>query len=435
MPLLGDDLHWGTYFGSNYFPNGIFLKYDGRYLGDFLVILLTKIRPVAFIAYGTFVTAIVYLIQKIRDQIATPKSLGLVSSTLMATFLLIMPKTIFKQTLGWHSGFSNYVTSAIFPLLMLFLILKNYDNKEVHYYRTSVILIFIGSIAAQFFAEHITVLNVINGILIWIFLRKHFGKRFQKILKLTIAGNIIGAFLMFINKAYITVLTGKDSYRSLDSKNSGNMIHYFETMDQKKLILLLGALLIFTIAIILYTLKLKNKKQKIANFALLWSGYVAVLPFAVVSPFGSRCTFATYLFLIAIVIINFDLLLSAYEKFILPIVTIISLALGLRMDLISHDYHKTFNMQIQYSLYQNSLKRNTQYFPQYKNTDYIWATSPIQSDTNFAELYVTNKNRQMLPISYNDWTSIANKLNKKHIKNPTNYMKKFDKEVIQKENN
>jgi len=54
MPLLGDDLHWGTYFGSNYFPNGIFTYYDGRYLGDLLVIMITKIKVVAFLAYGIF---------------------------------------------------------------------------------------------------------------------------------------------------------------------------------------------------------------------------------------------------------------------------------------------------------------------------------------------------------------------------------------------
>jgi len=412
MPLLGDDLHWATYFGSNYFPQGIFLKYDGRYLGDLLVISMTKIRPIAFIAYGTFMTTIVYLIQRIREQIASPKSIGLVSASLAAIFILLTPNSIFKQILGWHAGFANYVPSLVFPLFMLFLVLKNYDNKDVHYYRTSTFLIFFAAIGAQFFAEHITILNVFNSILVWLFFRKHFGDQFKKILNLILIGNFIGAFLMFINGAYIKILLGTDSYRSVkDSATADTMFHYMKTEYTPQHLLILGiTIVIFTIAVILYTNKIKNTKQKIANFSLLLSGFVAIAPFLVVSPFGSRCMFASYLFFAAICAVNIDLILGAYSKLLLPVVMVIAIGLGLKTDAISHNYGKTFDMQVEYSQYQNNLNRDTQYFLQYKDTKQIWLTAPIQDDNNFAELYVKDNNRNKVPINYYDWTDAVRKI-------------------------
>lgn len=434
MPLLGDDLHWGTYFGSNYFPQGIFLKYDGRYLGDLLVIAITKIKPLAFIAYGTFMTTIVYLIQKIREQISAPKSLGLLSASMATIFIFMTPKVIFKQILGWHAGFANYVPSIVFPLFMLYLVLKNYDNKDVHYYRTSGFLIFFAAIAAQFFAEHITVLNVFNSVLIWLFLRKYFGDQFKKIFNGIVVGNIIGAFLMFINGAYIKILFGRDSYRSLKgSANSDTMFNYLKIQFAPKTLIIVGILiLIFSIIVIVYTNKLTNIKHKIANFALLLSAFVVIAPFIVVSPFGSRCMFASYMFFVTIFVINLDLLVSAYEKYLLPILMIIVLGLGLRLDALAHNYGKTFNFQIQYSQYQNTVQRRTQYFLQYKDDKYIWMTAPVQSDANFAELYVKDNTRNMVPINYYDWTDTLRKIKNKKFHNHDEYMKAFDQQILKK---
>lgn len=434
MPLLGDDLHWGTYFGSNYFPQGIFLKYDGRYLGDLLVITMTKFKPIAFLGYGTFMTAIVYLIQRIREEIKAPKAIGLMSASLATILIFLTPNAIFKQILGWHAGFANYVPSLVFPLFMLYLVLKNYDNKDVLYYRTSTYLIFFASIFAQFFAEHVTILNVFNTILVWLFFRKHFGDHFKKVLNFILAGNFIGAFLMFINGAYIKILFGTDSYRSLKgSSNSDTMFNYMRLQfTPKHLMLLAAAILIFSVVVIIYSLKVKNTKLKIANFSLLLSGFVVVAPFLVVSPFGSRCMFATYMFFVTILVINVDLLIDAYEKYLLPILILGAIGLGIKTDAMAHNYGKTFDMQVQYSMYQNNVQRDTQYFLQYKDTNHIWLTAPIQDDANFSELYVKNKDRNMVPINYYDWTDALRKIKGKNFKTHDDYMKAFDKQILKK---
>lgn len=434
MPLLGDDLHWGTYFGSNYFPQGIFTYYDGRYLGDLLVIAITKVKVLAFLAYGIFPTTIVYLIQKIREQISPAKNIGLVSSALATALILLTPASIFKQILGWHAGFANYLPSTIFPLFLLYLVLKNYDNKNVHYYRTSMFLIFLAAISAQFFAEHITLLNCFNIILVWIFLRKHFGEQFKKVLNLILIGNFIGAILMFINGAYLKILFGSDSYRSVSGgETKDTMLHYLRISYTSKHLIIVGIILmLFTILAILYSLKLKNTKHKLANFALLLSTYVVIAPFIVVSPFGSRCMFASYIFLVTIFTINLDIFFNNYEKILLPLFSLIALVLGVRMDYLAHDYGQTFDMQIEYSQYQNTISRDSQYFLKYRDDKYIWMTGPIETDNNFSELYVKNKDRNMVPINYYDWTDVKRKLKNKKFKSRDEYMKAFDKGILKK---
>ena len=98
----------------------------------------------------------------------------------------------------------------------------------------------------------------------------------------------------------------------------------------------------------------------------------------------------------------------------------------------SHNYGNTFKMQVQYSMYQNNVQRNSQYFLQYKDTNHIWLTAQIQNDANFSELYVKNKDRNMVPINYYDWTDAERKLKGKKFKTHDDYMRAFDQQILKK---
>ncbi|MFD1419196.1 DUF6056 family protein [Companilactobacillus keshanensis] len=433
MPLTGDDLNWGSYWGHNYFPEGHFLTYDGRYLGDLLVIVMTKIKPVAFVAYGLFSTLIVYMVQKIHDQLSKPKFIGLFTASIMAVFMIIAPKSIFRQTLGWHAGFANYVPSVIFPLLLLYLFLKNYDKKDVHYYRTITFLTFLASIATQMFAEHMTLLNCFISVIIWLFFRKHFYADAKRLFNYILLGNFIGAILMFINGAYIKVLTGTDSYRHVTGSNSGDTIISYmrNTYTPKFLALIIVAGFIFIAAVVLYTYRLKDLKRKIANYTLLVFAAVAVAPFLVVSPFGSRCMFASFVFCAAIIAINLDIIGDRFEKILLPLMTIIFLILGIRMDYLAHDYGNSFGTSIDYTNYQNTVKRNTYYMLQYRDTNYIWLPAPVENDAVYNALYVRHPKRKFVAINYWDWTDAMRKAKAK-TSNRDDLMKSFDKQIQHK---
>ncbi|MFC6324081.1 DUF6056 family protein [Companilactobacillus baiquanensis] len=433
MPLTGDDLNWGSYWGNNYFPQGHFLTYDGRYLGDLLVIVMTKVKPVAFVAYGLFSALIVFMIQKIRDQLNKPKFIGLFTASIMATFLIIAPKSIFRQTLGWHAGFANYVPSVIFPLFLLYLFIKNYDKKEVHYYRTILFLSFLASVLTQLFAEHMTILNCFISVVIWLFFRKHFYDGAKKLFNYILLGNFIGAILMFINGAYIKILTGSDSYRHVTGSSAGDTIigYMKHTYTPKFLVVISIATLIFIGAVIFYTYNLKDFKRKIVNYSLLIFAAMSVLPFLVVSPFGSRCMFASFIFSAAIIAINFDLITERFEKILLPIMTIIFLIVGIRMDYLAHDYGHSFNTSIDYTNYQNTVDRGTYYMLQYRDTNYIWLPAPVENDAVYNSLYVRHPERKFVAINYWDWTDA---MRKAKAKNPSrdDLMKEFDKQIKHK---
>lgn len=430
MPLTGDDLNWGSYWGNNYFPQGHFLTYDGRYLGDLLVIVMTKVKPVAFVAYGLFSTLIVFMIQKIRDQLSKPKFIGLFTASIMAVFLIISPKSIFRQTLGWHAGFANYVPSVIFPLLLTYLFIKNYDKKEVHYYRTITFLTFLASILTQLFAEHMTLLNCFISVVIWLFFRNHFYDGAKKLFNYILLGNFIGAILMFINGAYMKILIGKDSYRNVTGSGAGDTIigYMRHTYTPKFLALIALAAIIFIGAVIFYTYHLKDFKRKMVNYTLLAFAAIAVLPFVVVSPFGSRCMFASFVFCAAIIAINLDIITERFEKFLLPLMTIIFLIVGIRMDYLAHDYGHSFNTSIDYTNYQNTVKRDTYYMLQYRDTNYIWLPAPVENDAVYNSLYVRHPDRKFVAINYWDWTDAMRKAKSK-ASNGNNLMKEFDNQI------
>lgn len=435
MPLTGDDLNWGSYWGNNYFPQGHFLTYDGRYLGDLLVIVMTKVKPVAFIAYGLFSTLIIFMIQKIHDLLEKPKFIGLFTASIMATLMIIAPKSIFRQTLGWHAGFANYVPSVIFPLFLLYLFIKNYDKKDVTYYRTITFSVFLASILTQLFAEHMTLLNCFISVVIWIFFRKHFYNGARKLFNYILLGNFIGAILMFINGAYIKILTGTDSYRHVTGSSAGDTIIAYmrHTYTPKFLAFIIVAALIFSGAVIFYTYHLKDFKRKVANYTLLAFAVISVAPFLVVSPFGSRCMFASFIFCAAIIAINLDIITKRFEKVLLPIMTIIFLIVGIRIDYLAHDYGHSFNTSIDYTNYQNTVDRKTYYMLQYRDTNYIWLPAPVENDAVYNSLYVRHPERKFVAINYWDWTDAMRKAKSEtKSQNHNELMKKFDAQIKHK---
>ncbi|APX72119.1 hypothetical protein M5C72_02970 [Companilactobacillus allii] len=433
MPMVGDDLNWWSGWGRQYFQSGNFTYYDGRYLGDLLIISMMKFKFIAFLAYGTFPTLIIYLIQKIREEIRPTNNIGLISAGITTLMFLLAPKLIFRQIWGWHSGFANYVPSVVFPLFLLYLVVKNIDNKNSKYLRTSTLLIFFAALFAQFFAEHITLLNCFNILLVWLLFRKRFSASFKKIIYVIMGGNFLGAILMFINGAYLKILIGSDAYRHVNGTEDTLLTYFQNYFSASHIIIGFGIIIIAALVAAFFSYRLSNKKQAITNIGLILSGVVSVVPFIVISPFGSRCIFAAYAFGTALVAINLDILLDAYQKYLFPIITIALIAVGLKFDYIANDYGNTFNIAINYSGFQTTANRKTYYIPSYKNTDYIWSND-TSNDPMFKAYYIIHKDNPVKPISYADWTDALKIVNKSKYKSNYFFMYAFDKQVQSKIN-
>ena len=420
-PLVGDDLNWWSSWGTNYFFSGTFLTYDGRYLGDLLVILMTHFKIISFLIYGMSAVAISYLIMKIAQSLFNNYH-PILTLMLTAILLLTPPKDIYRQIWGWHAGFANYVPSVIFPLFFIYIISKYYNNfaATINISKFSKSLLLITAILSQFLAEHITLLNCCNDLIILLFLHRHFSSDFfHKYFRWLGLGHLVGAILMFINGAYLKILwQGHDSYRSLDSQQA-MLLPYLKTFFSNKKIILLIVFII--IGFVLNFRKKPDSKFLTINALLLVDALVAIVPFFVINPFGPRCIFASYVFLATLLITNWIAWLQNYFK----VFTVISLALfmmlGIHFDKIALNYWQINELSKQYCNYQQTTANSKIYIINYPNTDYLWAPN-MSEDSIFQSFFVHQKDKPIIGIEYDKWKQHTSKLK-------VNDLAKFDRQI------
>lgn len=424
MPYVGDDLNWQGHWGSQYFFSTDFLHYDGRYLGDLFVILLTRSKTFAFLLYGLCAITVIYLVQLIGKAIF-PKGSQQLAMFLTSIGLLLVPAFIFQQTWGWHAGFANYVPSVIFPLFFIYLVCRYYD--QFNHFRFSRFLEFavlIFAIFSQFLAEHVTVLNCFNVVIFWIFLRQHFSSSVQRqyFIPLTI-GNGIGFILMFINGAYWEILLGHDNYRKVGSSQGETLIPFIKYMFYSKkhtAFLLIGLTFLIFLMWLNYH-KFHNFRQVLVNLLALLSCVVSILPFLIISPFGPRCLFLTYVLLLLVVVTNLVSLLNNYQKLAIPVAMLAVLIIGARFDYLAYNYGRIFELSKAYCIHQKKLQRKNNYVLNYPDTWYIW-TANASDDRVFRSYYI-GKKQKVVPVNYYQWDRYYMKPNKNNIR-------KLDKIII-----
>lgn len=182
-----DDFRWGTSRGLARM-NANFDNYNGRYLGNYTIITMTRSYLAQIIIPIIINSGIVLFIYKIFDKV--------IDLPIIMFFLLTMPFEIYRQTYGFMSGFANYNTAAFFILAVIYLIKKESINIA------SLVLLFVSGFVVQLFLENISAVNIV---LISFFLIYSLFKReyLAKAVTLFIA-NLLGTILMFSNSAYIS---------------------------------------------------------------------------------------------------------------------------------------------------------------------------------------------------------------------------------------
>ena len=103
IPYCDDDLRWGSTMGMERLANW-FDGYGGRYLGYIIILLLAKFYPLKVISQALVLTLLVYMLDRLSYENQT--------EYVSVIFLFFMPLSIFSDTIGWTSGFANYITSV-----------------------------------------------------------------------------------------------------------------------------------------------------------------------------------------------------------------------------------------------------------------------------------------------------------------------------------
>lgn len=372
FPYSHDDWAWGSSVGIERLKNH-FDNYNGRWFGNFVVLLLTRNKLLKTLVMAGVLTCIIILIDKIVES---DKKM-----TTLLSFLLIlaMPVGILMQGVVWTSGFSNYVVSILLVLIFINCnkwLFKDKSKKDNKVY--SILLLILGFITSLFI-EHLTIYCLILSFGILVYTLIKYKKVYFEHISYFV-GNLCGVILMFSNSAYSSVASGTDGYRSFEFGNfiSASIKSYFEVIykeliynnhvlnliltmlvllilikkirinkDNNKKILanLIGFILIvftiysiltsfnninlllkytdyfngiftmvFCIALLMFVIFfIDSKSAKRRMIFTLISIVVMTLPLFVVTPIGSRCFFPMYTLLVLFVADLMNCLLKTFN--------------------------------------------------------------------------------------------------------------------------
>ena len=259
FPYTHDDYAWGSPVGL-WRLYSLFDDYNGRWLGNLFILLLTRSLVIKSIVMSLILVSIFYLIEKIVDNN------NLIVRLLSPTLFFLMPLPIFKQGIVWTSAFTNYAIPVLFFLIYL------YYNKDIFTKINSkcpAIFLLILGFVVSLFIENITLFNLFLSFVIVIYLLIK-NKKIHIPNLMYFIGSLIGTILMFSNEAYHSVATGTDKYRNLDviknaTDNIFNTIVKYLTFNNIYINIILSIIVILIISI-----SYKKLSKKIKNIIPLF---------------------------------------------------------------------------------------------------------------------------------------------------------------------
>ena len=339
--LLGynaDDYWWGGVKSLySYLTGPMFFNYDGRYVGDGLAIIGMHYPILAALIYGMTLSIIIYSIYSLT------KRLDLMIGTFVA--ILIMPRGIFAQTIGWKAGFFNYALSIV-PILILLLVTKYilFDSKVNKLPLYNLIAVCIILFFGSFMSEPIT-LTILIDTLVLIFVANFLKKSVVKDFFYFFFFFFLGTIAMFANRGYWKN-TGVHKY-SLGASIPQILL---QLRSEYILIFILGLcvslfilkrsgnshlpyvlagfdILVFVLAVVSDKIVLFNKISRLSNYLVIlclgvsiivffcnynllnkdefWislflvlNAFASIIPYIVVSPFGPRSMLCFYILMV-----------------------------------------------------------------------------------------------------------------------------------------
>lgn len=225
FPYSGDDWAWGSQVGLDRLLEN-FDNYNGRYVGNLLVMVLTRSKFINMVFTGISLVCVCLF----------PKIFSSTKSTLPylfgITLFFLIPTAMFEQTIVWTSGFTNYVPSILL-VFIYFILIKDLFEKDTppKFHWLSQIAAFIIGFASSLFMENVTLYSVAISFLIIAFTIYKYKKIFLINILYSLS-SLIGTIVMFTNSAYSTIAKGEDFYRT-SGLNSG-IIN--TALDQSKII-------------------------------------------------------------------------------------------------------------------------------------------------------------------------------------------------------
>lgn len=210
FPYSGDDWAWGSQIGLDRLAT-FFTNYNGRYMGNLVVLVLTRSSVLATFTMAAAVTAMIFMVLHIA------RCRTIAGYALVYGLVLAMPVAVWRQGVVWTSGFSNYFLASI-SMLGIIVWTRSILGRDQAARRPRhmgegaglFILAFVG----QLFIEHVTIFIVAFALGSVLYAARRAG-RIPILLWFQLAGATLGAAVMFSNGAYRRALTGSSTYQQI----------------------------------------------------------------------------------------------------------------------------------------------------------------------------------------------------------------------------
>lgn len=316
LPFAGDDWAWGSEIGIQRLKNA-FDGYNGRYLGNLLIIIVIRSQIAKVVICSLFMFLLIFVLSKIFDGLSgdwhcTKNYIISFSSVLLLvlpnqiSFGELQPFQIFGSTVGWLSGFTNYVVPSVLILIYYYFVTSRGFEKISVY----VLLALIG-ICACLCVEHYTLFCLIFSLCVAAY-RYFLHKKICKKSLSFFAGSLTGALIMFSNSSYRLMQKGNVGEKQRSVGFFGSLEKYaafiFPKSTDRMLVVafeavLFAMILIFFVFFFIKTVKI-FKNGSVSKFLPIICMVVMTIPLLftnsgkeiyVVAP---RCYFLQYFMLV-----------------------------------------------------------------------------------------------------------------------------------------
>ncbi|WP_284139005.1 DUF6056 family protein [Virgibacillus sp. LDC-1] len=209
-PLTGDDWTWGTDRGIARLTS-FFDGYNGRYFSNILELIVTRSEFIRYLIHALFSTLLIFALGKIIGG-----GKNIIPYLLSFILLLLLPPNIYAQTYGWTAGFVNYVPSIVLLLIFLLIAKKAIDDQALSSNKGLLFTIIPLGILTPLIVEHVSLFALFTAgcIVVYSFLKY---KKVFLVHILYLLSLLIGSIIMFTNKAYLNVILGTDTYRTISN--------------------------------------------------------------------------------------------------------------------------------------------------------------------------------------------------------------------------
>lgn len=276
-PPNGDDWAWGTSIGLERLHSG-FANYNGRYAANVVMIVLIRTPWITPLIVGASLTAIIWCLVRLTG------GRRIADYAVVTALLVAAPLGLWSQAIVWLSGVVNYQFSALFVLLFLLMVQREWFRPRP-LGAVAIVGVTVAAVLASLFMETVTIFFVLASLGACLALRA-MRRRWSSGMIAWFAGSTIGVTIMFSNGAYRRAAEGGDGYQQVGASDG----LFAKAFDQVSTLLVVQNVVVnlaFTAVITAISLIAHRRSRRLADLVpliLVWGFLAVVIPLWTIAP-------------------------------------------------------------------------------------------------------------------------------------------------------